>query len=68
LRDGNKHEHHDLPILIAGRGNGALTPGRSVHFPKETPMANLFLSALDTVGLNEERFGDSNGRLTRLTA
>ncbi|MEA3207440.1 MAG: hypothetical protein QOE70_497 [Chthoniobacter sp.] len=66
LRDGNKHEHHDLPILIAGRANGAITPGRSVHFPKETPMANLFLSMLDGAGLKEERFGDSNGRLTGL--
>ncbi len=66
LRDGNKHEHHDLPILVAGRGNGAVSPGRSVHFPKETPMANLFLSMLDAIGRKEQRFGDSNGRLSGL--
>ncbi|HEV7401960.1 MAG TPA: DUF1552 domain-containing protein [Chthoniobacteraceae bacterium] len=66
LRDGNKHEHHDLPILLAGRGNGAVSPGRYIPFPKETPMANLFLSMLDAVGLREDRFGDSNGRLDGL--
>ena len=38
IADGNAHTHHDLPVLLAGRGGGTLTPGRHVRFPKDTPM------------------------------
>lgn len=68
LRDGNKHEHHDLPILIAGNGGGAFKTGRNIKFAPETPMANLFLPMLDRMGIHEPRFGDSNGMLKGLSA
>ena len=68
LRDGNKHEHHDLPILIAGRAGGAISPGRSVKWPVETPMANLFVSLLNAASVPTEKFGDSNGPLANLKA
>lgn len=66
IGDGNRHNHDDLPVVLAGGGNGTLTPGRHVKFPFETPMCNLFLSMLDRMGVKEERFGDSTGRLTDL--
>lgn len=66
LRDGNKHEHHDLPILIAGNGGGAFKSGRNIKFAPETPMANLFLSMLQRMGIEEPRFGDSTGLLKQL--
>jgi hypothetical protein len=28
LADGNQHQHHNLPVVIAGRGRGTLRPGR----------------------------------------
>ena len=34
IADGNAHEHHDLPVLLAGGGAGALKPGRHVKFPR----------------------------------
>jgi len=67
LRDGNKHDRHDLPVLLAGGGGGLVTPGRCVKWPVETPMANLFLTMLDGVGVGEEHFSDSTGRLNALT-
>lgn len=66
LRDGNKHEHHDLPILVAGRAGGAINPGRSVKWPVETPMANLFVSLLNAAAVPTEKFGDSTGPLANL--
>ena len=66
LADGNKHTHHDLPVLVAGRGGGALHPGRHVRYPDETPMTNLYLSALDIVGVPPESVGDSHGKLQHL--
>ena len=55
------------PLLLAGGANGAFKMGRHVRYPKETPLNNLFLSMLDTVGVKAESLGDSSGRLPRLT-
>ena len=67
LSDGNEHTHHDLPVLLAGRGCGALHPGRHIRFPKETPMTNLYISILDRLGLHPESLGDSTGTLEELS-
>lgn len=66
ISDGNRHNHDDLPVLLAGRGGGSVDPGRHVRYPRNTPMANLFLSLLDRVGAPVDRFGDSTGRLAQL--
>ena len=67
LADGNRHTHHDLPVLVAGHGGGAIHPGRHARYPEETPMANLYLSLLDIMGVQPESVGDSNGKLEHLT-
>lgn len=67
ISDGNRHNHNDLPVLLAGRGRGAVQPGRHVRYPDDTPMGNLFLSMLDQVDVPLDRFGDSTGRLPHLT-
>jgi len=63
IGDGNRHNHDDLPLILAGRANGTIRTGRVVKFPFETPLSNLYLSMLDRLGVKEERFGDSTGRL-----
>ena len=69
ISDGNQHNHNDLPILLAGRGGGSVTPGRHLKLPaRETPLCNLYLSMLERMGVKQDRFGDSTGRLTQLTA
>jgi hypothetical protein len=62
IRDGDRHDHEDLPILLAGRGGGTVTPGRHIKAPRNTPLNNLFLSMLDRAGGHSNRFGDSTGR------
>ena len=66
LSDPNAHSKIGLPVLLAGRGNGKLKPGRHLPFPKGTPMTNLFLTLLDNMGVPAESIGDSNGRLQGL--
>ena len=66
--DGNAHDHADLPLVLAGRGGGTLKPGRILRSPKETPMANLFVSMLDRMSVPVETLGDSNGQLRELSA
>jgi hypothetical protein len=68
LSDGNRHTHEDLPILLAGRGGGSLTPGRHIIYKGGTPMTNLYLALLDRMGVRPEAIGDSNGKLEHLTA
>ena len=67
LSDGNKHWHHDLPALLAGRGGGTIRAGRHLSYKSETPMNNLFLSMLDRVGVPTETLGDSTGKLEHLS-
>ncbi|HBY63844.1 MAG TPA: hypothetical protein DEH78_28800 [Solibacterales bacterium] len=67
LSDGNRHWHHDLPVIAAGRGKGNFHPGRHVRYPKDTPMTNLFVTMLDRMGVPEEKIGDSTGRLEQLS-
>jgi len=64
--DGNRHTHVDLPLILAGGGGGALTPGRFVQQPA-VPVTNLYLSMMDRIGVKGvERFGDSTGRLANV--
>jgi hypothetical protein len=64
--DGNRHNHDDLPILLAGKGGGTLKPGRHVVYPRNTPLNNLWLCLLDGMGVVVDRFGDGTGRLAGL--
>jgi hypothetical protein len=66
ISDGNRHDHENLPILLAGKGGGRLKSGRHLRFPKETPLTSLYLSMLDRVGVKVPSFGDSTGRLSGL--
>ncbi|MEE9162960.1 MAG: DUF1552 domain-containing protein [Candidatus Neomarinimicrobiota bacterium] len=63
LSDGNLHEHFDLPTLLVGGGSGQIKGGTHIRYPQHTPMTNLYLTLLDKLGINRERFGDSTGRL-----
>jgi hypothetical protein len=66
LADGNSHQHHNLPTVLAGRGHGTIQPGRHVRYPNETPITNLYLSMFDRMGVTAGSIGDSTGRLEGL--
>jgi len=67
ISDGNLHDHSNLPLILAGGANGRLKGGRHIRYAKGTPMADLFVSMLDRMGVEGERFGDSQGKLDRLS-
>ncbi len=66
IGDGDRHNHDDLPILLAGQAGGTLKPGQHIRYPKNTPLANLYLAMLDRAGAAVKSFGDSTGRLQGL--
>ncbi len=68
LADGDRHDHSNLPLVMAGRGGGTITSGRHITYPAETPMCNLLVSMLERAGAPLERFGDSTGALRCLDA
>lgn len=64
--DGNRHTHHNLPVLLAGKGGGELNTGRYVQ-NGSIPATNFFLGMADKMGVkNLPYFGDSTGRLSNI--
>ncbi|HZT83318.1 MAG TPA: DUF1552 domain-containing protein [Gemmataceae bacterium] len=68
IGDGNRHNHDQLPILVAGKGGGTIKTGRHVRYPRraDTPLTNLYVSLAERMGVALERVGDSKGKLTDL--
>ncbi|MCB9878910.1 MAG: DUF1552 domain-containing protein [Planctomycetes bacterium] len=64
LGDGNRHNHDDLPVLLAGEGCGAAEGRGHVQLDRETPMANLYLAVLQAMGCEDRSFADSTEALT----
>jgi len=63
IGDGNRHDHNNLPILLAGRGGGTLHPGSHRQYEPKTPLNNLFTSLLDRMGVKSEALPEATGRL-----
>ncbi len=62
----NVHDHVNLPIVVAGGGGGTVRGGQHVVYDDPTPMANLHLTLLDSVGVRLDSFADSTGRIDTL--
>ena len=64
MGDANLHNHRRCPLVVFGGASGRLKGGTHVKAPDGTPMANVMLTALNTLGHERESFGDSTGELT----
>jgi hypothetical protein len=60
------HDHSNLPIVVASGSNSSIRGGRHIKFAEQTPLANLHLTLLDSVGVHLENFVDNSGRLDEL--
>lgn len=68
LRDGDRHDPHNLPIVLGGRGRGRIATGQHLVYDKDTPLSNLYVSMLDAFGTPVDRFADSTGPLRGVLA
>ena len=66
LSDGNSHNWHKLPIVLAGGAGGRIDSGQHIVAPEDTPLSNLYLGMLEAYGAPQERFADSTGLLPGL--
>jgi hypothetical protein len=62
----NVHDHVNLPIIVAGGAAGMMRGGRHLHYKEPRPLASLYLTMLDKVGVRLESFADSNGQVEEL--
>jgi hypothetical protein len=62
MANGNVHNHRNCPFIMLGKGNGALTGGVHIKAADNTPMANVMLSMMHKLGMDDmTSFGDSTG-------
>ena len=65
MANGNTHNHRNCPLIALGGGNGVLEGGLHVKAANGTPMANVMLSLMNKMGLDDlKSFGDSTGEFS----
>jgi hypothetical protein len=65
MGDSNIHNHKRCPLFFAGKAGGALKGGLHLKAADGTPMANVMLTLLHNLGLDDlQNFGDSTGELS----
>ncbi len=60
------HNNRNYPLILAGGRGMGLRPGRFLQFGEETPLSNLFVTALDRIGAGVGGFADSTGEMSEL--
>jgi hypothetical protein len=63
MSNGNQHDHDPLPVVLVGAGSSQVSGNRHIVAAPHTPMSNLLLSVLDKLGVRQESFGDSTGKI-----
>jgi hypothetical protein len=70
LFDGDAHGADQLPIVLAGKAGGALKTGRILDYldkgNENRRACSLYLSMMDRMGVQLDRFGDADKRLENL--
>jgi hypothetical protein len=62
MANGNVHNHRNCPFIMLGKGNGALEGGVHIKAADNTPMANVMLTMMHRLGMDDVKsFGDSTG-------
>ena len=66
IGDGATHQFFDLPMVLAGGGQGEAVQGRFLRLESGTLTSNLWLSLARWMGLDLESYADSTGEISEL--
>ena len=66
LGDGATHQFYDLPMVVAGRGQGQIKQGRFIKAKSGTLNSNLWLTLANLMGLEIKSYADSHGVMSDL--
>jgi hypothetical protein len=65
MADANIHNHRRCPLVLFGKGNGMLKGNMHLKAADATPMANVFLTLMHNMGIEDmPSFGDSTGEFS----
>jgi hypothetical protein len=62
IEDGNSHSHDEMPVLLVGKGGGAINAGQHVRV-ENAEAGDVFLTMLKTVGVEAASFGEYGTRV-----
>ena len=66
MGNSNQHDNYPLPEVLIGGANGKHVGGKNLVLPERTPLANLHLTILDKLGIQQPSFGNSTGLLSEV--
>lgn len=66
--DGDGHNQYNLPTIIAGGAAGKFKVAQHIGMPDRTPIANVILTIMQTMGVARPSFGNSTGTVSALLA
>ncbi len=66
MSNSDLHNNDPLPSAVLGRGYGKIKGGQHLHYPQDTPHANLLLTLLNRAGIASPAIGISSGQLAEV--
>jgi len=67
MSNSDLHNNYPEPNIVVGGGSGRMKlGGQHIVLPERTPIANLHLTLLQKVGVERDKFGDSNGTIAEI--
>ena len=66
--NSNTHNNRNYPVIVAGARKMGFTHGQYLRFGEDTPLANLYLTMLQRLGVKANNFADSNGAMTEVVS
>jgi len=64
MSNSNQHDNYPLPVVLIGGANGKHSGGKNIVLPERTPLANVHLTILEKLGIEQKSFGNSTGLLS----
>jgi hypothetical protein len=61
MSNSDLHNNDPLPSVVLGKGCGHIKGGQHLHYPQDTPHANLLLTLLQRAGVPMDSLGNSTG-------
>jgi hypothetical protein len=66
MSNSDLHNNDPLPAVVLGRGYGRIKGGQHLHYPQDTPFANLLVTLLDRAGVPVRSVGNSTGQFSEV--
>ena len=64
MSNSDRHNSYPLPNILVGGACGKVKGGQHIDLPPHTPLSNVLLTVLNTVGADDKKFGASTGTIS----